>query len=264
MGKGRFKELGLGSFFGDFVYARVVPRDHFLVKLNQLIDGEAFLPILLPASEGLGKEGRPPYSPVVIRKMLLLTYLYSLSERQSEEFVHLNLAAKEFVGLAVDDRGHLGERAPDHSTLGLFKRRLREAGRWDQFAAVGAAVLQQAQPAGMRLGEVQVVDSVHTLADVDNDADRRRQAEGKGPRDSQAQIVNKGKHPVTQADGEVVTQEIQYRGYKTHIRLNAETGLITTVHPTAGSAADNVQFPKLLAQDDAIGVQARIYSGDRA
>ncbi len=258
MGKPRFKELGQDSMFGHFVYSRVVPRDHFLVKLNELIDWQALLPILLPAYEGMAEEGAPPYSPIVILKMLLLTYLYRLSERQTEEFVNLNLAAKEFVGLAVD------EQAPDHSTLGLFKRRLRDAGRWEPFAALSNAVLQQAQAAGIQLGKIQVVDSVHTVADVDNEADRHRQDQGQPPRDPEAQVVKKGKRSVTQPDGTVGMKEIQYRGYKSHLSLNAETGLITTVHPTPGNAADNIQFPQLLAHDEAIGVPGSIYTGDRA
>jgi IS5 family transposase len=258
MRRKRFKPLGLGSFFGDLVYTRVVPRDHFLVKLNQLIDWEQFVPILLPAYEGLAEEGRPPYSPIVLLKMLLITYLYNLSERQTEEVVNFQLPVKEFVGLAVD------EPAPDHSTLGLFKRRLRETGRWEPFAAVSESVLQQAQAAGIRLGEIQVVDSVHTVADVDNDADRHRQEQGQAPRDPEAQLVKKGKRAITQPDGKVEMQEIQYRGYKSHISLNAETGLITTVHATPGNAADNLQFPHLLAHDEAIAVPGLIYAGDRA
>ena len=111
MGQPRFKNLGRSSFFGDMVYLRIVPRDHFLVKLNHVIDWEQFVPILLPAYEGLAEEGRPPYSPVVILKMLLITYLYNLSERQTEEVVNFQLPVKEFVGLAVD------EPAPDHRTL---------------------------------------------------------------------------------------------------------------------------------------------------
>jgi hypothetical protein len=84
----RFKALGLNSFFGNFISARIVPRDQFLAKLNGLIHREAFVPILLPAYEGLAEEGGPPYSPVVILKMLLITFLYHLSERQTEEVVN--------------------------------------------------------------------------------------------------------------------------------------------------------------------------------
>jgi IS5 family transposase len=258
MAQPRFKNLGQDSFLGDYVYSRIVPRDHFLVKLNQIIDWDAFVPMLLPAYEGLAQEGRRPYSPVAILKMLLITYLYNLSARQTEEVVNYQLPVKEFVGLAVD------EPAPDHSTLCLFKRRLREAGRWEPLSAISDAVLRQAQAAGIRLGEIQVVDSVHTVANVDNEADRHRQDQGQAPRDPEAQLVKKGKHAVTQPDGKVEMKEIQYRGYKSHISLNAATGLITTVHPTPGNVADNTQFPHLLAHDEALAVPGLIYTGDRA
>lgn len=194
MGEQRFKELGMESFFGRFVYERIVPRDHFLVKLAEVIDWEAFVSILLPAYAGLAMEGRPPYSPEVILKMLVITYLYGFSERQTEEIVNYNLPVKEFVGLAVD------ETAPDHSTLGLFKRRLAEAGYWKQFEAVSDGILGQAREAGIQFGQIQVVDSVHTVADVDKDADRKRQEQGKSPRDPQASVVVKGKRRKTEPE----------------------------------------------------------------
>ncbi len=258
MGQPRFKALGLGSFFGGLVYQRIVPRDHFLVKLNQLIDWEAFVPPLLPAYQGLAEEGRTPYSPVVLLKMLVVAYLYNLSERQTEEVVNFQLPVKEFVGLAVD------EPAPDHSTLCLFKRRLRQAGRWTHFQGINDEILRQAVSAGVTLGKIQVVDSVHTVANVDNDADRKRQEQGEPARDPEASVVQKGKRTVTEANGQVTTRAMQYHGYKSHVSLNAATGLITSLQPTTGKAADNVQFPSLLAHDEQVGVNARIYTGAMA
>ena len=35
----RFRETGQGSFWGDYVYEQVVPKNHFLRKLANLIDG---------------------------------------------------------------------------------------------------------------------------------------------------------------------------------------------------------------------------------
>ena len=258
MAEKRYKQTGMGSFFGNYVYERVVPRDHFLVKLNQVIDWDSFTDILLPAYKGLAEEGRPPYPPVVILKMLVITYLYRFSERQVEEATNFNLTIKEFVGLAVD------EVAPDHSTLCDFKQRVRESGGWDRFQSIGDSVLQQAMAAGIQLGKIQVVDSVHTVANVDNDADRQRQEKGKLPRDEQAQLVKKGKRRKTGPDGKVTVQEVQYLGYKSHVSMNAETGLITTIEPTGGSAADSKQFPKLLEHDEQVGVGADIYAGDKA
>jgi transposase, IS5 family len=254
----RFKPLGLGSFFGELVYQRIVPRNHFLVKLNEIIDWEALVMPLLTAYQGLAAEGAPPYSPVVLLKMLVVAYLYNLSERQTEEVVNFQLPVKEFVGLAVD------EPAPDHSTLCLFKRRLRQAGRWSHFEAINDEILQQAVAAGITLGKIQVVDSVHTVANVDNDADRKRQEQGKPARDPEASVVHKGRRTVTEANGQAVTREIQYHGYKSHVSLNAGSGLITSVMPTTGKAADNVQFPHLLEHDEQVRVKASIYTGDKA
>jgi IS5 family transposase len=253
-----FKQIGLGSFFGAPIYERVVPRDHFLVQLQRVIDWESFTAALLPAYKGLAEAGRPPYPPVAILKMLVIAYLYRFSERQVEEATNLNLAIKEFVGLAVD------ELAPDHSTLSEFTARLRKAGGWQQLQAVGDSVLRQAQAAGIRLGTIQVVDSVHTVADVDNEADRQRQEHGQPPRDPQAQLVKKGKRRQTGPDGQVRQRNVQYLGYKSHVSLDAETGLITTLEPSVGSAADNKQFARLLAHDAAVGVNAEIYAGDKA
>ncbi len=258
MGKPRFKKNDVDSFLGNFVYLRVVPRDHFLVQLNQVVDWESFVPLLLPAYPGLGEVGNAPYNPVALLKMLVLAHLYKLSERQTEEFVNFNLPAKEFIGLAVD------VAAPDHSTLSIFKSRLLECGLWKQFEQINDAVLHQAEEAGIQLGKIQVVDSVHTVADVDNDADRKRQGRGKSPRDPQAQLVKKGKHSVTQPDGTAKMEEQQYLGYKSHMSLNAETGLITSLVPTVGGAPDNKPFPKLLAHDESLKVAAEIYSGDKA
>jgi len=253
-----FKQLGLGSFLGAPIYERVVPRDHFLVQLNRVIDWDRFTELLLPAYKGLAEAGRPPYPPVMILKMLVIAYLYRFSERQVEEATNLNLAIKEFVGLAVD------ELAPDHSTLSEFNTRLRAANGWHAFQAVGDSVLRQAQAAGIRLGKIQIIDSVHTVADVDNDADRKRQSQGRPPRDKQAQLVKKGRRRRTGPDGKVTIQEVQYLGYKSHVSVNAATGLITTLEPTGGSAADNKQVPQLLAHDAAVGAPAEIYAGDKA
>jgi IS5 family transposase len=266
MGKKHFKNVGMGSFFGHFVYERVVPRDHFLVKLNQLIEWDAFVDVLLPpyrepalsGAKGLAETGRPPYSPVLLLKMLVIAYLYHFSERQVEEAANYHLAIKEFVGLGVD------ECAPDHSTLSDFKRRLKETGGWAPFEAIGDMVLQQAKAAGIQLGGIQVVDSVHTVADVDNDADRERQGQGKPPRDRQAQLVKKGVRRQTEPDGQVRQKVVQYLGYKSHVSLDAESGLITSILPTSGKASDNEQFAKLLAHDGQVGVTAEVYTGDRA
>ena len=94
MARQRFKEIGTYSFFGEFVYEQIVPRDHFLMKLNQVVKWERLTKRLIRYYQGKGKVGRPPYDPVVLLKMLFISYLYHLSERQAEEAVSYNLVIR--------------------------------------------------------------------------------------------------------------------------------------------------------------------------
>lgn len=112
-----------------------------------------------------------------------------------------------------------------------------------KLAAICDEVLRQARSAGIQLGKVQVVDCVHTVADVDTDADREQREQGKELRDPEAQVVRKGKQRQTTADGQRQEVQVKCLGYKSHTSMNGETGLITSLVPTGGRAADNEMFP---------------------
>jgi len=83
----RFRETGKDSFFGDLVYDRVVPQDHFVRQLNAVVDWRPFTQKLVRYYKGGAAYGPPPYEPALLLKMLLLSYLYDLSERQTEDLV---------------------------------------------------------------------------------------------------------------------------------------------------------------------------------
>ena len=258
MGKRRFIQLGQGSFFGDMVYERTVPRDHFLRQLARVVDWSEFTEQLIRLYVGRAEEGRPPYEPAVILKMLVLAYLYDLSERQVEVYVSDSLSAKCFVGLAVD------EPPPDHSTLTAFKRRIVERGKEESLAQMLRTVVAAARQQGVVFGRVQVVDSTHTVADVNTEKDeRRREKQGKGPRDADAHWGVKHSRRVRNGEGEVVEQREYFYGYKAHTSMNAEAELITSVVVTSGNATDGKQFIRLVEGDRAQGVLAQIYAGDR-
>ena len=177
----RYKELGTGSFFGELVYDRAVPERHFLRELERVVDWTAFTERLVALYRGKGQIGRPPYNPAVMLKMLVMAYLYDLSERNTEAYVNDSLSAKWFLGLAVD------EAAPDHSTLTAFKRRILERGGERCLQELLEEIIRQASGAGVAFGSIQVVDSTHTVADVNVQKDERRQEkEGKEARDKGA------------------------------------------------------------------------------
>lgn len=67
---------------------------------------------------GKGQIGKAPYNPTLILKMLLLSYLWNVSERMVEELANDSLSVGLFLGIGVN------EKVPDHSTLTVFKNRL--------------------------------------------------------------------------------------------------------------------------------------------
>jgi IS5 family transposase len=113
-----------------------VPEDHFLRKLQQQIPWERFTRRLIKLYKGGGIYGRPPFDPALVLKVSLIAFLYNLSERQTEVYVNDNLSAKYFVGLAVD------QKAPDHSTLTVFRERLQQNGKLAVFEAMLAEIVQ--------------------------------------------------------------------------------------------------------------------------
>jgi transposase len=148
----------MGSFWGEYLYERVVPQDHFLRHLERVIDWEVFGAQLLALYAGQGEFERPPYPPETVLKMLLVTYLFNLSERQVEVYVQENLPARWFVGLAAD------EQAPDHTTLSAFKGRIVTRGQEACLQALLAEIIRQAQARGVRLDTIQVVDRKPVVA----------------------------------------------------------------------------------------------------
>jgi len=115
MVKVRCKETAADSFFGNFLYDQKVSRGHFLRKLNEVIEWPRFTRKLLVHYKGKGQIGQAPYNPTIILKMLLLSYLWNVSERMIEELANDSLSVGLFLGIGAN------ERVPDHSTLTLFK-----------------------------------------------------------------------------------------------------------------------------------------------
>jgi IS5 family transposase len=258
MTRQRFKEQRTDSFFGDLVYDRIVPEGHFFRRLSEIIPWERFTKKLVRYYQGRARVGRPPYDPAVLLKMLLVAYLYDLSERQVEEMARFNLLVKYFLGLGAD------ELPPDHSTLTAFKRRLLDNGSLDAFEELLVEIVDLAGEGGIAFGTLQVIDSVHTVADVNVEKDDKRRRDGKPPRDPGARWGVKHSRLVKDDEGKSSRQKVYFYGYKGHVSLNAQTGLITSATVTPGNAHDGRQFPGVVERDLALGVPVEIVAADRA
>lgn len=248
----------INSFHGSFLYQQVVPRDHDFVKLALAIDWSVFTRKLMKLYKGAGEYGPPPYDPALILRMLLVSYIYNISERQAEELVRYFLPAKEFVGLGVDDL------PPDHSTLTVFKNRLLKHSGQKAVESLFNEILRQAKKQGIKLGRTQLIDSTHTRADVNTDKDRkRRKKEGKPPRDPDASWGTKRLKIVKDNQGKKRKIPETFHGYKIHLSMNEETSLVTSLVITDGAAYDGHYLRPLINKDLKKGINLEAVVADR-
>lgn len=257
MEKQRFVKTGNDSFYGNYLYDQVVPPDHFLRKLSQTIEWSRFTSKLIKLYKGEGVVGRPPFDPALVLKIELIAFLYNLSERQVEVYINENLPAKFFVGLAVD------QKAPDHSTLTVFRDRLMERGKLKVFEEMLEEIVQIAQHSGVQFGSIQIIDSVHSVAMVNTAKDKTREKKGKGPHDPDARWGVKHKRKVKTEKGKEVEQIEYFYGYKAHVSLNAENGLITSLEVTSGEAYDGHHFRSLVDHDLQQQLPVETYAADK-
>jgi hypothetical protein len=234
MAERRCKETTLDSFFGRFLYQQKVPEKHFLRKLDEVIDWSRFTKRLLDYYQGKGEVGQAPYNPAMILKMLLLSYLYDISERQVEALANDSLSVGYFLGLGAD------EKAPDHSTLTLFKNRLMEREGQGAYEGIFDEIIRIAQEKGIKFGPIQVVDSVHSIADVNVKKDKARQEEDQSSRDPDAHWGAKGGDKT--GEGKSEKGVTYFYGYKDQVSLNAQTGLVTSLVPGRGNDYDGHQY----------------------
>lgn len=249
MGQVRFRKDTSDSFFGEFLYEQVVPKDHFLYRLHHEIPWGTIVAPIMKVYKGGAEYGPTPYHPEKLLRMLLVTYLFGISERKTEEMVNDSLSAKYFVGLGVD------EKAPDHSTLTYFKQRITDGkgvGIWEKLFE---KTIRIAKKKGIAFGSLQLVDSTHTTANVNEEEDKKRQKkENKPPRDPDATHKTKGEKTVLTKDNKRIKVKDRIYGYKAHTSMNQENKLITSVKATSAKRDDGKEFIPLVNKDKRLGI----------
>jgi transposase len=143
------------SFYGSYLYDKVVPQDHLLRKINQTVDF-SFVNDLVK-DRYTPNFGRPAEDPEFMLRLCLLQYLYGDSDRQVIENAAMNLGYKYFLGLAID------EEVPDATTVSYFRAiRLGE----EKFRQVFERIVQQCIDKGLVKSKRQIIDSTHIVADM--------------------------------------------------------------------------------------------------
>ena len=252
MGNPRYIQTDQQSFYGGYLYDQIVPENHFLRKLNDLVDWTYYTKKLTKLYKGEGLSGRPAYDPALLLRSLLISYLYNLSERQTEVYLNESLPAKWFVGLAID------QKAPDHSTLSVYRERIRRRGKLKVFEEMLREIVETARKRGVQFGAIQIIDSVHSEANVNTDKDDPDE-----PEDPDARWGVKHSYKVRTPEGKEEVRKQYFHGYKSHMSMNAESNLITGLEVSSGNAWDGKHFSSLVEMDMEQGLPVETYAADR-
>lgn len=225
---------GQTSFWGDPLYERIVPKDHFLRQLAQVVD---FKKVNAMTSDLYSKEmGRPCWEPALLFKMIFLQFLYDISDREIEDQVRYNIAYKWFVGLNAE------ELPPDHSTLSIFRDRLGA----ERFQKIFNWIVEEAKSRGLVSDRMHVIDSTDIQAKADLFKIGVEKNKERDKRDKDGGNPTTGSHPERDARWGFKRKDKPFFGFKFHGGMDADSEIITKCEITPGNKADINSFFKVM------------------
>ena len=214
------------------LYQECVSETHFLRVLKFLFPwGEYAKPLLALAKNEHG--GRPRIQPEVLLKMLFLGFLYNCSDREVEILGNENIPTKYFLGLPINGK------APDHSLLSIFRDEVLELKGVEFFRSLFEQIIIDAQKKGVVFGNVNALDSTHTLSLINGKTDTHDvNTHGTKPKDPDASWGVKGHETKITPKGVKVPVLKTFYGYKAHLLSETIHGLLTNFHVSTGSLSD--------------------------
>ena len=216
------------SFFDPALYDRLIEPDHFLRRLDTFID---FRFVHRLCKGCYAKEsGRPASSPVRLVKILLLQFLYDISDRRIIEEVRYNMAFKWFCGLEAD------EEPPHPTTLTRFRARLGPK----RFARIHNRIVALARERGLVSDRRSIVDATHVETRMNS-----FRVDDENPPDPDARRGGRG-------GGKT------FVGYKAHLALDSDSRILTQQEATPANVHEGRKLHDVLEKN------ARRVTADKA
>lgn len=171
------------------------------------------------------KEERPkggaPHWPVeMMLKVLFLQKVFGLSDPVTEEMLKDRISFRRFLGLSFDDK------TPDHSTISVFRKRLRDRGHG---STLFDKTLEILRARGMVLNNGTLIDATIIEAPLGG-----RREDGTNSGDPCASKTVKGNRP--------------YHGYRAHVSTD-RNGIITDFIFDSASVSEHTHFDDLAAKE---------------
>lgn len=218
-------------------------KKDLLVRLNAIMPWETFRPLLEQVRDKPRKSnaGRKPIDVIVMFKLLVLQQLYNISDEELEYQVSDRLSFMQFLGFG------LGDEVPDATTVWLFRNQLTKQELIEPlFEQFDAYLIEQ----GYEASGGQIIDA--TLIPVpkqhNSQEDNKQIKLGEVPQSWQDKSHKRAQKDIaarwTKKGGK------SYFGYKDHISIDAEHGLIRRYTVTDASVHDSQVLGQLLDEDN--------------
>ena len=209
-------------------------RREFLELMDSSVPWEEWLALIRPFyyENYEGKKGRPPIALETILRMYLLQVWYTLADEAVEQEIYEIESMRWFMGINV-----AVERVPDATTLLHFRHLLEEHGLCELMFNRLNELLEQK---GIMMRGGTIVDATIIAAPSST---KNRDNE----RDSEMHQTRKGNQ--------------WYFGMKSHIGVDAGSGLVHTVVNTAANVGDVTKTGELMRDDDEVVYGDSGYTG---
>lgn len=212
------KQLSLSALSDELSQVRTKKRE-FLAEIDRIVPWEKWISIIKPYYYK-GERGNKPYDLERMLRIYLVQNLYNLSDMATVAEVIDSRAFSDFCGVESSNQ------VPDGDTLGRFRNILMRNGiQQELFAQVVELLMQR----GLILKRGTIVDS--TFIEAPSSTKNEKKA-----RDPQAHSAKKGNS--------------WHFGYKAHIGVDKESGLVHTVKVTAANEHDVTVTSELLTGEE--------------
>ena len=220
-------------------YQKLAQKKDFLIRLNTIVPWEEFRPILEQIRQKPRKSnaGRKPFDVVLMFKLLILQKLYNISDEELEYQVNDRLSFMQFLGLSLVDT------IPDATSVWLLRQQITEAGLVEELFSQFESYLSSH---GYQAKGGQILDA--TIVPVPKQhiskTDKEQLERGKIPPDWQEHP-----HRLSQRDTDAKwtkKNDVSHFGYKDHINIDVEYGLIRAYWVTDAAVHDSQALPNLL------------------
>ena len=212
------KQITLSTFSDELANVRTEKKE-FLAQIDRIVPWGKWVAEIKPYYYK-GERGNKPYDLELMLRIYMLQNLYDLSDMGTVAEVIDSRAFSEFCG--VDS----SNQVPDGDTLGRFRHILEENGIQQKLFT---QVVQSLTEKGLILKKGTIVDS--TIIEAPSSTKNKKKE-----RDPDAHQVKKG--------------NTWHFGYKAHIGVDQDSGLVHSVEVTGANTHDVTMVSKLLTGEE--------------